>query len=132
MQDKKGPDGRNVEEADLDLVYYERSSVLSMNKHDEYFEVKEDESTSSPQEIEFNLEYGRELVRLYTKICDSQNPIQSFILENMSDLVNEANIILFIEFGLRNEYIKKNPKLTPIKKVISKRNRGRLNLKIQI
>jgi len=61
-------------EQELDIVIdaMDRSSVFS---DDEDISEKQNSSKSSSS-INFNIDNGRELVRLYTQICDSQNPIQ--------------------------------------------------------
>lgn len=114
-------------EADYDIVIdpMERSSFVSNNKGDPYFkEIDYREDTPSDQsEAEFKIEYGRELVKLYTLICDSQHRIDSFILNYASTLVNEENIVLFIEYGLMNGYI--CPQLMPKTKSSKFKLRGR-------
>ena len=79
----------------------------SSHLDDDFFNEIENKEESSKEAIEdsFKIQYGRELVKLYTLIWDTQNPIQNFILKFKSDLLNEDNIMLFIDYGLKNGYI---------------------------
>lgn len=114
-----------VDEPDLHMIVDapDRSSIIE-DRDDLYFNEQDDEFSSKDSGYRFRLDNGRELVKLYTLICDSQNPVETFILDCKSELVTEQNIVLFIEFGLMNGYIKKNPTFKPTsKKSPSKHNK---------
>ena len=56
----------------------------SSHLDDDFFNEIENKEESSKEAIEdsFKIQYGRELVKLYTLIWDTQNPIQNFEFNN--------------------------------------------------
>ena len=92
---------KDVIEPDYDIVIDQMDRTPSMmDRDDAYFENKSrKKSACISEEMEFTLDYGREIVRLFSLICDSQHPVSSFIIEYTSDLVNEENIVLLIDYG---------------------------------
>lgn len=103
---------------DIVMEQIDRTTIMLHDDTDnEYFNIREkEESNSESSQVEYTPNHGRELIKLYTLICDSQHMVQSFILNYTSNLVNEENIGIFIEYGVMNGYIKKNKKFKSIEK----------------
>lgn len=113
-------------EPDYDIIIDQTDNRSFLGGRDDmYFhDSQKDESSVEEADAEFKIEFGRELIKLYTLICDSQNPIQSFILNYKSEIVDGENIMLFIDFGLTNGYIKKSLQHNSTSKASSFRYKG--------
>ncbi|CAI2370188.1 unnamed protein product [Moneuplotes crassus] len=109
---------KNVFEADLDIIIDPTDKNSSFIDKDEDYFTREEKSGDFSEAMEYTINVGLELVQLYTRICNSQLTVENFILHYVSELVNQENINLFIDYGIQNGYVKKCNQYTKHKKLL--------------
>jgi hypothetical protein len=100
---------------EMNIVSSSRSSIMNpqQNMNDTFFNDTKEENVLPM----FTPDDGRKLIQVFSLIFNTQEPLTNYILNYSNELINEENIMLFIQYGLVNGYIKRVKKYCKIQQV---------------